>query len=88
MLPRKASGCLAAAIALFATSVVQAGEPGTLDGTDMDEGVLAAIVRLNEAKTFLAVEPFHGSPHGRPFRSWICADSPPLAGRGDRRNRT
>jgi hypothetical protein len=29
MLPRKTSGCLAAAIALFATSVVQAGDPDT-----------------------------------------------------------
>jgi len=27
----------------------------------MDEDVLAAIVRLNEAKAFLAIEPLHGS---------------------------
>jgi hypothetical protein len=34
---------------------------GAFDRADVDEGVAAAIVRLNEAKTFLAIEPFYGS---------------------------
>lgn len=34
---------------------------GAFDRADVNEGVAAAVIRLNEAKTFLGVEPFHGS---------------------------
>ena len=42
-------------------SLVQAVHAGTLNGADVDENVLAAVIRLDEAKAFLAVEPLHGS---------------------------
>ena len=39
---------------------------GALDGGDMDEGVSAAIVRLNEAEAFCGIEPFNcASGHER-----------------------
>jgi len=34
---------------------------GTLNCADVHKDVLAAVIRLNEAKALLAVEPFHGS---------------------------
>jgi hypothetical protein len=39
----------------------QTGQPGALNSTYMDEDIVAAIVRLNKAETFLAVEPLHGA---------------------------
>src|ERR1700723_1979496 len=42
-------------------SLVQAVESGALNGADVHEDILAAIVRLDEAKAFLAVEPLYGS---------------------------
>src|SRR5689334_25350728 len=45
----------------------QVAEAGALDGTDMDEGILAAVVRLDEAKALGRVEPLHGSRHGKSF---------------------
>jgi hypothetical protein len=36
---------------------VQRADPGALDGADMDEDVLAAVIGLNEAEAFLTVEP-------------------------------
>jgi len=40
-------------------------EAGALDGADMDEGVLAAVVRLDKAEALGGVEPLHGSrSHG------------------------
>jgi putative tryptophan/tyrosine transport system substrate-binding protein len=42
-------------------SLIEAVHSRAFDRADMDEDVLAAIVRLNEAKAFLAIEPLHGS---------------------------
>src|SRR5580698_4470751 len=42
-------------------SLVEAVESGALNGADVNEHILAAIVRLDEAKAFLAVEPLYGS---------------------------
>ena len=47
-------------------SLVEGAHAGAFDGADMNENVLASLVRLNEAKTLLAVEPLHSSRiHGR-----------------------
>jgi len=52
---------------------------GAFDRTDMQENILAAVVRLNEAETFLAVKPLHGScRHGIPLS---LSTSPPIAAR-------
>jgi hypothetical protein len=40
---------------------IEAVHPCAFDGADMHEDVFAAIIRLNEAETLLAVEPLHGS---------------------------
>lgn len=40
---------------------IQAIEARTLDGGDMDEYVRTTLVRLNEAITFLAIEPLNGA---------------------------
>ena len=42
-------------------SLIETVHPGAFDRADMHEDVLAAVVRLNEAESFLIVEPFHGS---------------------------
>ena len=42
-------------------SFVEVSHPGALDRADMHEDVLAAIIRLDEAEAFLAVEPLHDS---------------------------
>ena len=39
----------------------QRSKSGALNGADVHEDILAAIVRLDEAKAFLAVEPLYGS---------------------------
>jgi hypothetical protein len=46
---------------------------GALDGGDVNEGVVAAIIRLNEAEAFGGIEPFNcASGHDdEPFRSNI-----------------
>jgi hypothetical protein len=53
---------------------------GAFDRTDMHENVLAAVVRLNEAETFLAVKPLHSScRHGIPLSTstqWLRAPQP------------
>jgi hypothetical protein len=39
---------------------------------DVNKNILAAIVRLNEAETFLTVKPLHGSRrHGSPFFEYV-----------------
>jgi hypothetical protein len=44
-------------------------EARALDGADMDENVVSAGVRLNEAEALLRIEPFNGaSLHGVSFR--------------------
>ncbi len=42
-------------------SFVKAVHPGAFDRADVHEHILAAIIRLDEAEAFLAVEPLHGS---------------------------
>jgi hypothetical protein len=45
---------------------------GALDGGDMDEGVSAAIIGLNEAEALGGIEPFNcASGHDEPFHSNI-----------------
>jgi hypothetical protein len=39
----------------------QAMHTGAFDRADVDENVGASVLRLNEAKTFLAVEPLHST---------------------------
>lgn len=40
-------------------SLIEAAHPGTFDGTDVHENVLAAIIRLNKTEALLAVEPLY-----------------------------
>src|SRR5262245_34976322 len=40
---------------------VQRAHSGAFDRADVHEDVLTAVIRLNEAEAFLAVEPLHGS---------------------------
>src|ERR1700680_428242 len=42
-------------------ALVQGGHARALHGGDMDENVLVAVARLNEAVAFLRVEPLHGT---------------------------
>src|SRR6478609_10547650 len=42
-------------------TIIEAGQTGALDGADVNEHILAAIVRLNEAVALLTVEPLHGT---------------------------
>jgi hypothetical protein len=42
-------------------SFVKAVHPGALDRADVHEDILAAVIRLDEAEAFLAVEPLHDS---------------------------
>src|SRR5262249_761010 len=44
---------------------IEGGEPGTLDSGDVDEDVLLADLRLDEAITLGRVEPFDGTPGHR-----------------------
>src|SRR5215475_13398129 len=57
----------------------QRAEAGTLDGADVNEHVLAAVVGLNEAIALGRVKPLHGShAHGgSPFSNTQCQS--PLA---------
>jgi len=40
-------------------SLIERAEPGALDRRDVDENILAAALRLNEAIAFGRVEPLH-----------------------------
>jgi hypothetical protein len=40
-------------------ALAQIGHPGTLDGGNVDEDILGAPFRLNEAISLLGAEPFH-----------------------------
>jgi len=51
---------------------VEGAHAGAFNGADMNEDVLAAGVRLNEAEALLVVEPLHGSDiHANHFL-WIA----------------
>src|SRR5260370_34456245 len=48
---------------------VQVRHPGALNRADVNEDILAAIIRLDEAKTLLRIEPFDSSgAHALSFR--------------------
>ena len=40
-------------------ALIQIADAGTLHGRDMDENVLRAVIRLDEAITLLSIEPFY-----------------------------
>jgi hypothetical protein len=42
-------------------SLIEVLHPGALDGADMDKNILAAVIRLDEAKALRGVEPLHCS---------------------------
>jgi len=42
-------------------SLVEGMHTGAFDGADVHEDILAAVVRLDKAEAFLAIEPLHGS---------------------------
>jgi hypothetical protein len=55
-------------------SLVEAVHPSALDGADVHENILAAVIGLDEAKAFLAVEPLYGSLRHETFLSGTCLD--------------
>jgi hypothetical protein len=49
-------------------ALAQLVETGTFDGADVNEGVLATVIRRNEAEALFGIKPFYGSlRHGNPF---------------------
>src|SRR5215207_4740035 len=78
-LPKIDRGGLALVAALeleaHALALMEMPEARPLDGRDMHEHVLRAVLRLDEAITFLGIEPLYGSDrHRRPSRKKL----PPL----------
>ena len=59
----------------------QLAKARALDGADMDEGVLAAVIGLDEAETLGRVEPLHGVPLSWEKALHSVACSPHRAGR-------
>ena len=57
-------------------SLIETVHPGTLDGADVHENILAAVIRLDEAKAFLAVEPLYGSLRHETLLSGTCLGRP------------
>jgi hypothetical protein len=55
-------------------SLVEAVHPSALDGADVHENILAAVIGLDEAKAFLAVEPLYGSLRHETLLSGTCLD--------------
>jgi hypothetical protein len=53
-------------------SLAQPAHPGAFNRADMHENILAAIVRLNETETFLAVEPLYGSSRHKTLSFSAC----------------
>src|SRR5687768_7049156 len=51
---------------------LEAAEAGTLHRRNMDEDVLSTIVRLDEAVTLGAIEPFHCASGHINLPSWRC----------------
>ena len=57
-------------------SLIEAIHPGTFDGADVHEDILAAIIRLDEAEAFLTIEPLYRSLRHMTvlsMRVWIAA---------------
>jgi hypothetical protein len=58
----------------YLLTFAQVAEPSPFDSADMDEGIIAAVIRLDEAEALLGVEPFHGSrSHSKLFRRRSCS---------------
>jgi hypothetical protein len=57
-------------------SLVEAMQPGPFHSADVDEHVLAAVIRLDEPEAFLAVEPLYGSLRHVTLLSSVCVSSP------------
>jgi hypothetical protein len=57
-------------------SLVETAHPSALDGADMHENILAAVIRLDEAKAFLVVEPLYGSLRHETLLSSTCLGRP------------
>jgi hypothetical protein len=53
-------------------SLVKPAHTGAFDCADVDEDVLAPIIRLDEAEAFLVIEPLHGSLRHLAFLSVMC----------------
>src|SRR5260370_841449 len=53
-------------------SFVKTMHPGAFDRADVHEDILAAIIRLDKAEAFLAVEPLHGSLRHMTLPSGRC----------------
>ncbi|WP_446737799.1 hypothetical protein [Rhodoblastus sp. 17X3] len=52
----------------YFVAFAQLADTRALDGADMDESILGAIIRRNKAKAFFGVKPLHGSLwHENPF---------------------
>jgi hypothetical protein len=60
-------------------SLVEPRHSGSFDRADVDEDVLAAVIRLDEAEAFLAIEPLHGSLRHLAFLSVTCVIRPRLS---------
>jgi hypothetical protein len=57
-------------------SLIEAMHSGAFDGADVHEHILAAVIRLNEAEAFLAIEPLYRSLRHMTFlsvRVWVAA---------------
>jgi hypothetical protein len=64
--------------------LIEGAQAGPLDRTDVNEHILAAVVRLNEAKALLAVEPLYRARTHEKFLSltvhtWALAREAPRA---------
>jgi hypothetical protein len=57
-------------------SFVEAVHPGTFDGADVHEDILAAVIRLDKAEAFLAVEPLYRTLRHMTPLSGACLGRP------------
>src|SRR5690606_7047220 len=57
-------------------SFVEAVHSGALDGTDVHENILTAVVRLDETEALLAVEPLYSSLRHETLLSGTCLGRP------------
>src|SRR5512146_2982667 len=56
--------------------LAQRREAGALDGRDVDEYVLGAAIRLDEAESLGVVEEFHGSAAAHGSSKWVSPRAP------------
>jgi hypothetical protein len=55
-------------------ALVKTEHSGALDGADVNEHILASVIRLYKTEAFLAVEPLYGSLRHETFLSGMCLD--------------